>query len=105
VLIQVGGGTTDIDDDRFDERGAAGRVEIHIMRGSGTPHKIIIDDQGLQFDIQGNLMMVSSGDIGLYSKGKLLLAGELVFVYGKIEQRNIVAFEVLMVRAGIPQTV
>jgi hypothetical protein len=112
VIIQIGGSTVS-GDDRIgtnkpweNESVRPGRVEIHLNRaGQGTPQKILIDENGITFDIQGNMMFKSSGDMAFDSGGRLLLNGELVFAYGAtdVEKRQIVGSETLIVRAGAPQ--
>ena len=105
IIIQVGGGTTS-GDNRFDaEQSRPGRIEIHLNRGNGTPQKILIDENGMTFDVQGNMMLKSSGDMALDSGGRLLLNGELIFAYGatNVENRQITGSETLIVRAGAPQ--
>lgn len=109
IIIQVGGSTTS-DDDRFDAKQAEqvrpGRIEIHLNRpGQGTSQKILIDENGMTLDIQGNMVFKSSGDMAFDAGGRLLLHGELVFNYGSVnvEERTITGSEVLMVRSGSPQ--
>jgi hypothetical protein len=106
IIIQVGGSTTS-NDDRFDtEQSRPGRIEIHLNRsGQGTSQKILIDENGMTFDVQGNMMLKSSGDMILDSGSRLLLNGELIFAYGAtgVEERKIEGSETLLVRAGSPQ--
>jgi hypothetical protein len=106
VIIQIGGSTTS-GDDRFDaEQERPGRIEIHLNRtGQGTSQKILIDENGMTLDIQGNMVFRSSGDMAFDSGGRLLLHGELIFAYGAtdVEKREIVGSETLIVRAGAPQ--
>jgi hypothetical protein len=104
VILQIGGSTPA-------SGGAlnlaqAGKLEIHVSRGAGgTPQKILIDQNGMTLDVQGNLMLKSSGDMALDAAGRLLLNGSLIFMYGstEVEQRQIGGSETLIVRAGSPQ--
>jgi len=111
VIIQIGGGGTDVSDSRFgDDSSRPGRLEIHLNKpgllgGSGTPQKIIIDEGGMTLDVQGNMYFKSSGDMILDSGARLLLNGELVFIYGEgdVDTRQVISSETIIVRAGSPQ--
>jgi hypothetical protein len=103
VIINIGGGTQS-----NGKKGGSpdGKLEIHVSRGEGaTAQKIIIDQSGMTLDVQGNLMLRSSGDMALDSGGRLLLNGELVFIYGSVEEntRAVAGVETLIVRCGSPQ--
>jgi len=101
VIIQVGG-------DGIDDTGERpGRIEIHLARGSDTPQRIVIDEQGMTIDVQGNMLLSSSGDFTIGAGGRLLLAGELIFNYGSFDDsidgtRAPKGTERLVLRNGIP---
>lgn len=107
VLIQIGGDGVGVKDDRFSKPDSSqpGRLEIHLSRGGGTPQKILIDENGLTLDVQGNMMFKSSGDMALDAGGRLLLHGELIYTYGStdVDKRQIVGSQTLIVRSGSPQ--
>lgn len=103
IIIQVGGDITSGDDRFDDEQERSGRIEIHLNRpGQGTPQKILIDENGMTLDIQGNMFFRSSGDMAFDSGGRLLLHGELIFAYGAtdVEKREIIGSETLIARTG-----
>jgi len=108
VIIQIGGKGTDVTDERFlgaEEEDRPGRLEIHLNRGNGLPQKILIDENGLTLDVQGNMILKSSGDMALDAGGRLLLHGELIFAYGATDAENRVVngTETLIARSGAPQ--
>ncbi len=108
IIIQVGGKGIDTDE-RFnsstDTADRPGRVEIHLNRPGGTSQKIIIDENGITFDIVGNGIFKTSGDLTLTAGGKLLLDGEIVSAYGSADtdingKRNVLSPERLIIRDG-----
>lgn len=111
IIIQVGGSTVS-NDKRFgkawdEEEERPGRIEIHLNRtGQGTSQKILIDENGITLDIQGNMVLRSHGDMIFDAQGgNMLLNAELIKLYGAVDinERKINGSEVLMVRAGAPQ--
>jgi len=98
IIIQVGGPGIDTDS-RFqttkDKEDRPGRIEIHLNRPGGTPQKIIIDEEGITFDIKGNGVISASGDLILSAGAKLLLDGDLIDKYGSfdIEKRIVTGAE------------
>lgn len=106
IILQVGSDGYGVGDSRFGadhQTGRPGRMEIHLKRpGKGTPQKIIIDENGITFDIQGDMAFGSSGDMMFNSKGNLLLHGKLISMYGDIDidNRKINSSETLVVRSG-----
>ena len=101
VIIQVGGEGIDDTGER------PGRVEIHLARGDGVPQKLIIDENGITLDIQGNAVFSSTGDFTVSSGGRLLLNGELIFNYGSFDTsidgtRKVTGSERLVIRDGRP---
>jgi len=101
VIIQIGG--EGIDDSGF----RPGRMEIHLARQGGNPQRIIIDEQGITIDVEGNALFSSSGDFTIGAGGRLLLAGELIFNYGAFDEdidgtRSPTGTERLVLRNGIP---
>jgi hypothetical protein len=102
VIVQVGtSGLT----------GHSGRVEIHLAGGlGGKASKIIIDEQGMTIDVQGNAVFSASGDLTVTAGARLLLNGELVFTYGSCDTdvkgtRSIKGSEKLHVRNGMPDQI
>ena len=101
MIIQIGG--DGIDDTGF----RPGRLEIHLARQGGSPQKIIVDEQGITIDVEGNALFSASGDMTLGAGGRLLLAGELIFNYGSFDDavdgtRAPKGTERLVLRNGIP---
>jgi len=101
VIIQVGGEGIDDTGER------PGRIEIHLARGDETPQRIVIDEQGMTIDVQGNMLLSSSGDFTIGAGGRLLLAGELIFNYGSFDDnidgtRAPQGTERMVIRNGIP---
>jgi uncharacterized protein YxjI len=98
IIIQVGGSGISTDS-RFQAQDAygdrPGRIEIHLNRPNATPQKIIIDEDGITFDIKGNGVIAASGNLVLSAGGKLLLDGDLIDKYGSfdIEKRTITGSE------------
>ena len=107
IILQVGGTGSNTTDSRFsDTEDRPGRIEIHLNRpGNGTPQKILIDENGITFDIQGNAVFKSTGDMVLESGARLLLNGELMYAYGasNVEEREILGAESLIGRGGSSQ--
>lgn len=104
VLIQIGGSGSETSLAKINKNGS---LEIHLNRGSDTPQKIIIDSQGMTIDIQGNIVFSSSGDMTLSAGGRLLMAGELNFMYGSHDTdihgtRAVTGTERWVARNGIP---
>ena len=99
MLIQIGSSDTPLG-----QGAAPGRLEIHLARGEGTPQKILIDENGITIDVQGNAAFNSTGDMALNAGGKLLMHGELIYMYGAVEteDRKITGSERLVVRSGSP---
>ena len=104
VLVEIGGvGISG--DKRFDTGNdyQSGRVEIHINGKSGLPpQKIIIDENGITFDIQGFGIIKTSGNLALSAGGSLLLDAENVYTYGDVDMKtgDITGFEQLLERTG-----
>lgn len=102
VIVQIGG--DGIEDSGF----RPGRLEIHLARGPGKkPQKIIIDENGMTLDIEGNTLLSSSGDFTIGAGGRLLLAGEVVYNYGSFDSdvdgtRQLTGTERLTMRNGRP---
>lgn len=88
IIIQVGG-TGISDDPRFSETSDTedrpGRVEIHLNRPGGNSQKIIIDEEGITLDINGNGVLKTSGDLSISAGGKLLLNGSHIWAYGSFD--------------------
>ena len=108
VIIQIGSDSS-VADKRFDDEGAVarpGRLEIHLLGSGKTPQKLIIDENGMTLDIQGNSVFSSSGDTTISAGGDLLLNGESVLVYGAHNEdgvsgsRRITGSERLILRNG-----
>jgi hypothetical protein len=105
VIVQIGGKGISGDTrfkDQIDTEDRPGRIEIHLNRPGGTSQKIIIDENGLTLNIQGNMVMTSSGDFVISADGSLLLNGELIKHYGSHDPdtRAIIASEKLERRKG-----
>ena len=109
VILQIGG--TGVSDSRFKEdkhtEERPGRIEIHLNRvgnkdNPATPQKIVIDENGITFDIQGNAVFKSTGDMILESGATLLINAEDMHVYGAsdTETRSITGVESSVGRAG-----
>lgn len=95
VLLQIGG------DDR------SGHLEIHLKGSGGKSQKIIVDEMGITIDVEGNAIFNASGDMTVSAGGRLLMAGELIFMYGSADKeisgtRMIQGTERLVIRDGIP---
>lgn len=99
MIIQIGN-----DDTSLGQETRPGRLEIHLTRNGGTPQKILIDENGITIDVQGDAVFSSSGNMAIKAGGKLLLHGELIFMYGSVDtdKREIGGSETLIVRAGSP---
>jgi hypothetical protein len=107
VIIQVGG--NGVEDERFTEpshrEDRPGRIEIHLNRPGTSSQKIIIDENGMTFDIQGNIAMKSSGDFTVSAGGTLLLDGETIYTYGSFDDaidgtRKVIGKENYITRTG-----
>lgn len=107
VIIQVGG--NGVDDKRFPEDGSStdkpGRVEIHLNRVGGDPQRIVIDEDGITIDINGNGVFSTTGSLTLSAGGQLLLHGEVINMYGSHDEdisgtRNALGFERHVLRNG-----
>lgn len=105
IIIQVGGKGISTDS-RFtsetDKEDRPGRIEIHLNRPGATPQKVIIDEEGITFDIKGNGVIATTGDLILSAGGKLLLNAELIQKYGSfdIDKRTVTGAEKLERRKG-----
>lgn len=105
IIIQVGGGGINTDD-RFtntsDTEDRPGRIEIHLNRPGGTPQKIIIDENGLTFDIQQGMYFRSTGDMVFESGGNMLIHAKRIHNYGSgnIDERTVGATESKIRRRG-----
>ncbi|MFA5023432.1 MAG: hypothetical protein WC523_00545 [Patescibacteria group bacterium] len=106
VIIQIGGAGIGTDE-RFtsseDKEDRPGRIEIHLNRPTGDSHRIIIDENGMQIDIKGNVVMSSSGDFSIIAGADLLLDGRNINMYGTADSeglRNITATEKTISRNG-----
>lgn len=104
VLIQIGGKGSKTSDVQINKDGS---LEIHLNRSSGSAQKVIIDSQGITVDVQGNAVFSASGDMTLSAGGRLLMAGEVNFMYGEHDSsisgtRAVKGTERLVVRNGIP---
>jgi hypothetical protein len=106
VLIQMGGKPSTAEDavDR------PGRLEIHLNTSEGKPsQKIIIDEDGLTIDVQGNAVFSASGDVSIVAGANLLLNGENTYFYGATDldingTRAITGTERRVIRNGIPNS-
>jgi len=103
IIIQIGG--AGVDDSRFTDNSKIdrpGRVEIHLNRPGGTSQKIIIDEDGISLDIQGNGIISTSGDLTLSAGGRLLLNAELIEKYGSFDSdtRAVIGSEIAERRKG-----
>lgn len=109
VIIQIGSQSS-VPDRRFGDDGQEsrpGRLEIHLDRGEGnSPQKLIIDERGLTLKVEGNTVFDTSGDMTISAGARLLLQGELVFMYGSHDsdevsgERRITGSERLVLRNG-----
>lgn len=104
VLIQIGGKGSSTSDVQLSKDGS---LEIHLSRGSGPSQKIIIDSQGITIDVQGNAVFSATGDLTLSAGGRLLMGGEVNFMYGTHDSsidgtRAVQGTERLVLRNGIP---
>jgi hypothetical protein len=105
IIIQVGGNGID-DDTRFqtdsDTEDRPGRIEIHLNRSGGTPQKIIIDEDGLTFDIQQGMYFRSTGDMVFDCGATMLLQARQIHCYGTgdIDDRVVAGTETKVRRRG-----
>lgn len=105
VIIEIGGPGIN-NDTRFtsetDTEDRPGRLEIHLNRPGGTPQKIIIDENGVTFDIQQGIYFKSTGNIVFDSNANILLNAEQILHYGSgdIENRSISGSESKVRRKG-----
>jgi len=105
IIIQVGGAGLS-SDTRFKEESDVedrpGRIEIHLNRPNGTPQKIIIDEDGLTFDIQQGMYFKSTGDMVFDCGGNMLLHAKRIHNYGSgnIDTRTVEATESKIRRRG-----
>lgn len=89
VIIQIGGKGIS-GDSRFtspeDTNDRPGRIEIHLnVPGDGPNHRIIIDENGMTLDMQGDTVFRSNGNFAISAKANLLLSGEQIHTYGHVE--------------------
>jgi len=110
VIIQIGGKGIS-GDDRFkkpvDTENRPGRIEIHLNRPNGTSQMILIDEKGMTLNIQGDIVMSSTGNFAISAGGQLLLNGEVVNIYGAANteisgDRSIIGSERHVDRIGYP---
>lgn len=108
VIIQIGGKGIS-GDDRFklssDTENRPGRIEIHLNRPGKTSQKIIIDENGMTINIEGNVALASTGDFSISAGGMLLLNGTQIHTYGKADNsidgnRSIIGKERYIIRNG-----
>lgn len=105
ILIEVGGKGISTDS-RFksdtDTEDRPGRIEIHLSRPNGTPQKIIIDESGMTFDVQGGMYFKSSGDMVFDSGARMLLHAKQISNYGSgdIDERAVDSSETKIRRKG-----
>lgn len=62
----------------------SGKFELHIAFGSNSS-KIIIDDQGMTLDVQGNLVLNASGNVGISAGANMTLNGSIISAYGSVD--------------------
>lgn len=98
VIVQIGG-------KGLDNVNRPGRIEIHLTCDTGQSQKVIIDQNGLTLDIQGFLLLKSSGNL-ILDGGRVLINGELVDVYGGYDEKTgeIKGTERMVIRDGQPIT-
>ncbi len=109
VIINVGGPGIS-SDTRFtsalDTEDRPGRIEIHLHRlNGGSDQVLVIDENGITLQINGNGVIQTTGDLTLTAGGSLLLDGENIYMYGAADtsvdgDRAITGTEQLMVRDG-----
>lgn len=91
VIVQIGGNQITIDP-RFpigslpndSTTFRPGRMEIHLVQSLDDlipPQKILINENGLTFDIQGSIIYKASNNIVLDAGGSVLINGEQIFEY------------------------
>ena len=113
VIIQIGGKGIEEDGTKeqkrftseMDTEDRPGRIEIHLNRPGGTSQKIVIDERGITFDICGNGLIKTTGDLILKAGGAMLIDGETISMFGSVDEsvdgkRNILAAEKLAIRDG-----
>lgn len=100
IILQIGGNPIT---DAGTSTPKVGRLIIYLNRDpANPPQKIIIDENGLTFDIQGGMYFKSSGDMVFDSGSRLLLHGEIISMYGSgnINTRRVGGAERLVLRDG-----
>ena len=88
VLIQVGGQGISSDarfTDGYDIANRPGRIEIHLNRPGKPSQVIIIDEDGMTINIDGNIVMASTGDFSISAGANLLLDGRQIYTYGPVD--------------------
>ena len=88
VLIQIGGPGISGDSrftDGYDTEDRPGRIEIHLNRPGKPSQMIIIDEDGMTINIDGNIVMASTGDISITAGANLLLDGRQIYTYGLVD--------------------
>lgn len=102
VIIQMGG--TSIKDERFEnsEVDRPGRMEIHYVRPNASPHKIVIDEDGITIISAGRMLFRSEGDFVISAGSNLLIDAENIKQFGAFDEltRSATGSEVLIGRSG-----
>lgn len=101
VLIEIGGSGAR----EGDSEDRPGRLEIHLKVDDKKSQKIVIDEDGITIEVNGNAVFSSTGDMTISAGARLLLNGEMIFLHGTHDEdikgtRAIYASERYLLRNG-----